>query len=381
MTGALHAHRRFTLPAVAPIFNNVVVIGAYLLYASMRGSQAPSVSGVTTGEVLVLGLGTTLGVVAMTVCLVPQLSALGWRLRWSFDPSHPAVRRAARLGVWALSYAGGYQAGLIVVLILANRIAGGVAAYQWAYTLFFVPHALFGMPIFSVLFPAMAEHVARKEDEHFVARLQDGLNMLAFILVPVGALMFAAAGPIARLTLQYGAMTGSGTALVARVISAFAIGLPAYSAFLVLTRAYYAFGDTKTPAIVNAGTVAAASAIGAGLFVTLSDRWAVAGLAFGHSVAFVAGSAVLGRGLWRLLETPRHTWLSRSVLRSTLVGLGTLAAMVAARALLPDTTRVDAALSLVVTVGVGGLVYAGAMRALGAPELGAMVGLARRTRR
>ncbi|MEO8322927.1 MAG: lipid II flippase MurJ, partial [Actinomycetota bacterium] len=52
MTGALHARRRFALAAVAPIFNNVVVIGAYLLYTSMRGSKVPSVDGIGTGEIL-----------------------------------------------------------------------------------------------------------------------------------------------------------------------------------------------------------------------------------------------------------------------------------------------------------------------------------------
>ena len=167
MTGALHARRRFALAAVAPIFSNLVVIGTYLLYASMRGSRAPSVQGITSGEILVLGIGTTLGVVAMTVVLIPQLVRLGWHFRFRFDPSHPAVKRGARLGIWALGYAGGYQAGLIVVLVLANKVEGGVAAYQWAYTFFYLPHALFAAPIFSVLFTAMSEHVARKRKGSF----------------------------------------------------------------------------------------------------------------------------------------------------------------------------------------------------------------------
>jgi putative peptidoglycan lipid II flippase len=146
MTAALHAHRRFGIAAFAPVFNNVVVIGAYATFMFMRGDRPPSLARITAGETLVLGVGTTLGVVAMTLCLVPPLMRLGWRFRWSFAPRHPAVRRAARLGFWALGYAGGYQLGLVVVLLLANRVEGGVAAYQWAYTFFYVPHALFGMP-------------------------------------------------------------------------------------------------------------------------------------------------------------------------------------------------------------------------------------------
>ncbi|MEA2485616.1 MAG: putative peptidoglycan lipid flippase, partial [Actinomycetota bacterium] len=184
MTAALHAHRRFAMAAIAPIFNNVVVIGVYLTYAAMRGSAAPSISGVSSAQEWVLGAGTTLGVVAMTVCLIPQLVRLGWHFRFRFDLSHPAVKKGARLGVWALSYAGGYQAGLIVVLVLANRVQGGVAAYQWAYTFFYLPHALFAVPIFNVLFPAMSEHVARGEEAQLADRLRDGLKMVAFILMP-----------------------------------------------------------------------------------------------------------------------------------------------------------------------------------------------------
>ncbi|MDQ3878962.1 MAG: oligosaccharide flippase family protein, partial [Actinomycetota bacterium] len=216
MTSALQAHRRFAMPAIAPIFNNVVVIAVYLTYAAMRGGGDPTVAGITTAEKLVLGAGTTLGVIAMTVCLVPALMRLGWRFRFRFDPAHPAVRRGARLGAWALSYAGGYQAGLIVVLVLANKIRGGVAAYQWAYTFFYLPYALFGFPIFSVLFTAMSEHVALEDREGLIRRLEDGLRMLAVVLVPVSAAMIISAGPLIHATLRYGVMTETGSTLVAR---------------------------------------------------------------------------------------------------------------------------------------------------------------------
>ena len=73
MTGALHANRKFAMAAVAPIFNNLVVIGVYVAYAMMRGDRPPTVQGITSAETLVLGLGTTLGVIVMTLCLVPQL--------------------------------------------------------------------------------------------------------------------------------------------------------------------------------------------------------------------------------------------------------------------------------------------------------------------
>lgn len=379
MTGALHAHRRFVLPAVAPIFNNVVVIAVYLTYAALRGSRPPTTSGITTAETWVLGAGTTLGVVAMTLCLIPQLRRLGWRFRPHFDFAHPAVKRGARLGVWALGYAGGYQAGLIVVLLLANRIEGGVAAYQWAFTFFYLPHALFGVPIFNVLFTAMSEHASMRELDEVVARLRDGLAMLAFILVPVAALLLATAQPVAQLTLRYGVMTDQGSDLVGRVLQAFAIGLPSYSAFLVYTRAFYAVGDTKTPALVNAATVVVSSGAGALLFVVAGPGWEVPGLALGHSLGFAIGTFVIARIFSRRVGRVGGTRVGASLSRSISLGAVALAVMGVVVSLLVPGDNASALAAVVLAPLAGAAVYGGGMVVLGAPELDRLRGLATRS--
>jgi len=380
MTGALHAYRRFAMAAIAPIFNNVVVIAVYISYTLLRGDKRPTIAAISTSETWVLGAGTTLGVIVMTACLVPQLRRLGWRFRWRFDRSHPAVRKATRLGVWALGYAGGYQAGLIVVLILANRVEGGVAAYQWAYTFFYVPHALFAAPIFHVLFPAMAEHATKGEGTEFIQRLKDGLDMLLFVLLPVAAFMLIVAVPLARVSLEYGVMSGAGVELIGRVIAAFAVGLPAYSAFLVLTRAYYAYSDTKTPTLVNAGTVAVSSGVGAILFFVLTADWSVPGLAFGHSIGFFLGTALLAYLFSRRLGREVAIWWSPAVARSLLFGSAATAAMWLAGALVPDATKGQALanVSVVCLAGVG--VYGGLMLWAKSPELLRIAGVVKRRR-
>jgi putative peptidoglycan lipid II flippase len=272
------------------------------------------------------------------------------------------------LGVWALGYAGGYQAGLIVVLMLANRIEGGVAAYQWAYTFFYLPHALFAVPIFNVMFTAMAEHAARREDGELLGRLQDGLSMLVFLLLPLAALMVAVASPLAKMTLDYGVMTDRGAELVGRVIGAFAVGLPTYSAFLVFTRAFYALGDTKTPTLVNAGTVAVSSVVGATLFAWMSPRWSVAGLALGHSIGFAVGTAFLARLLYSRMDANRKR-IAAGVLRSAGVTGIALGIMVVASSLMSEASRTAALANVLVTAVVGGLVYIGIMAWLRPPEL------------
>ncbi len=379
MTAALHAHRRFALAAVAPIFNNLVVIVVYLSYMAARGDRPPTVGGITDGEVLLLGLGTTAGVVAMTLCLVPQLMRLGWRWRFRWAPGHPAVRRGARLGVWALGYAGGYQAGLIVVLALANRIEGGVAAYQWAYTFFYLPHALVGVPIFSVLFTAMAEKAAANDAAGVVERLRQGLGMLAFILIPVAAGAFVLATPIAIVALDHGAMGRADAALVGRVLAMFALGLPAFSTFLVLTRAFYALGETKVPAIVNGIAVVASSLAGAGLFVVLDEPWKIPGLALGHTIGAVIGALILTTRLGTRLGPLGAPALSRTIVRALAVAV--LAAIVMA-----GVDRVDLGSGAMTGVRVAGaglagaLIYVVAMTWLKVPELARVKQLVRGAR-
>ena len=375
MSSALHAYRRFAMPAIAPIFNNLVVIGVYVAYAVMRGNRSPGVDDITTAETFVLGAGTTMGVVAMTVCLIPQLRKLGWRFRFNWNPSHPAVRKGARIGAWALGYAGGYQAGLIVVLMLANRVEGGVAAYQWAYTFFYMPHALFAVPVFNVLFTAMSEHVAKGEETELLGRLRDGLRMLAFILLPVSAVMLATAEPVSQITLDYGSMTAEGASLVARVLAAFAAGLPAYSAFLVFTRAYYALGDTRTPAIVNAGTIAFASSLGAVFFFMFSEDWSVPGLALGHSIGFMAGSIVLTRLFKRGVGAVGSTKLNASITRSLTMALVALVVMLAVRSLAPEASKSAYFVNFLLTAGSGVAAYVGGMYLLRAPELKRLFGV------
>ncbi|HEV3472051.1 MAG TPA: murein biosynthesis integral membrane protein MurJ [Actinomycetota bacterium] len=380
MTAVLHAHRRFALAAMAPIFNNVVVIAVYLSYAAMRGDEPPTIGGISDAETFLLGAGTTAGVVAMTVCLIPQLRGLGWRFRLRWQPSHPAVRQGARVGVWALGYAGGYQAGLVVVLLLANRIEGGVAAYQWAYTFFYLPHALFAVPIFAVLFTAMSEHAAAEDPAGIVARLRSGLAMMAFVLVPVAFALMVLSDDLAKVTLGYGVMTAEGARLVGRVIATFALGLPAYSAFLIFTRAFYALADAKRPALMNALSVALASALGVLLFFLAPTGWEIAGLALGHSIGFSAGAILLGRGLGRRLGRIFGTHVVAAWMRAGFAGTAALAVMALLSWRLPGGPGAASALTLAVAGTSGAVVYLAVMRWVGSPELARVGELVRGTR-
>src|SRR5439155_16310621 len=150
--GLLNAHRKFAAPMFAPILNNVIVIATMLAFAAMSSQEHPTVSGVTGAQKLVLAIGTTLGVVAMTVVLLPSLRRLGFRLRWRFDWRHEAVRKIARLAAWVFVYVAMNQLGLLVVIILAAKKVE-YTAYSAAFIMFQLPHAIFAVSIMTALLP------------------------------------------------------------------------------------------------------------------------------------------------------------------------------------------------------------------------------------
>jgi putative peptidoglycan lipid II flippase len=288
-TAALNAKDRFALPMAAPILNNVVVIASYAIFHAMRHGAPPSLD-LTLGQKLVLAVGTSGAVVAF--CLVPVIGArrAGFSLRPRFDTRHPLVRRLVRQGSWAALYLALTQVLLAVVLVLANRIEGGVVAYQVAFTLFLLPHALFAVPALTALFPRLSRQAIGADWVGFGQSLRRGMDAIGFFALAATAALFALSTPIARLVL-FGASTNS-VPEVASAIRGFAPGIVGYGAFLFLTRAFYALHDARTPALAN-GIVVALGSIAMIAGFGAADRPTVAILAATHSAVYVLGAAGL----------------------------------------------------------------------------------------
>lgn len=329
-TGLLNAHRRFAAPMFAPILNNLIVIGTFLTYTLMRGSGAASPGAITTPQKLVLAIGTTLGIVAMTVALWPSLRHTGFRWRWRSGWRHEAVRRIARLATWAIVYVVVNQLSYLVVLVLAGRETGGYTAYTAAFILFQLPHAIFAVSIFTALLPAMSARWADRDPDGFREQLTQGIRATAIIVVPAAFGYLVLARPIVRLLLQHGVTTAGSTKLVASVLVFFAIGLFSFSAFQLLLRAFYSMQDTRTPALINV----AASVLNVGVNIVLFGLMGVRGLALGYAISYtfaaVASAAIIRRRLGHL-EGRRIAGALSGILPAA--GLTAAAAWAAARGL------------------------------------------------
>lgn len=363
-TGLLNAHRRFLVPMFAPILNNLVVIASFILFAVMyTGTEPPAPDTISLAQKLVLAVGTTLGVLAMTASLWPSLRRVGFRFRWALDLRHPAVRKLIRLSGWAVGYVVINQVGLLIVIVLASGVRGGYTAYQAAFIFFQLPYAIFAVSIMTVLLPSLSERWVAEDPAGFRRVLARGIRVSAFVVIPAAAGYVVLARPIVRLLLEHGVTTARSTELLSGVLTFFALGLFSFSAFMLFLRGFYAMQDTRTPMLINVFAVGLNTAVNFAFFPALG----VKGLALGHATAYtfaaLAAAAVLRRRLGGLEGAYLARGLAKVVAAAALTGA---AAWGVARAA-EDTLGAATLAEQVVQVGSG--VLAGFIIFLGAALL------------
>lgn len=372
-TAVLHARGRFALPAVAPAVNNVVVIGAYLTFWWMRDGQEPSLD-LSGAEVAVLAGGTTAGVVAF--CAVPIIGAwrTGFRFRPSLDRSDPALTSLARQGGWAALFLAMTQVLLAAVLVLGNRVEGGIVGYQVAFTFFLLPHALFALPVLNTLFPDAARKAQAGSVTGVSLTVERGARAISYFVLPVAAGLVALADPLSRAAL-FGEIGATGRELVEVSLVGFAPGLIGYGLFYFASRIFYAIDDTRTPALIHLGCV-----LGGVVAMTVSSLAVdgaarIGALAWSHSATYLVAAALSLWILRRRLTSPPAV--------APILGVGVLAACACALAMAAVAGnvgldgRTGAVVELVAGGGVGVVVYVVVQQLLGGTRLSSIARLLR----
>lgn len=290
VSGVINAHKRFGPPMYTQIVNNLVLIAVFVFFA--QSYDDVTLAGVTTTQLLIIGLGTTASVAPSGLLLLPYLGKLGrYRLTLSLD--HPAVKKLARLSVFVIGFVVANQVGFVVIQWLANAQRGGYSAFISAQTFFLLPIGLFVWSISTALLPAMSEHAVAQRWGEFRERLSTGVRALLFVMLPTTVGLLVLARPIVRLLLEHGVATAASTELVASVLRFFMLGLVQFSIFQLLIRAFYATQDTKSPFLINCVVVIVNIAANILLFGTLEVQGLAAGQAIAYTVGVILEAAVL----------------------------------------------------------------------------------------
>src|SRR4051812_11153059 len=352
-TGMLQANRRFFAAALAPLVSSIVVIGAYLSFAaSSSGREIDTVT--RTGELL-LSVGTTLGVVALTATVaVPVLARrIGWlpRLSLHFPPGvAPRVRRLAVAGVVAVV---AQQISVAVALRLAAGERGAVVVFTLGTAVFLLPWAVLAVPVSTSAFPELSTLAARGDEDAYAATARGGLRLVLLCGFAGAGALLAVAEPLARLLLS--AAPGAGVDELHRAVLTFAPGLPGYAVLAFATRALYARNRSRDAAIAAGVGWACVIVADVGFVLVAPEGWRGAALGAGNAVGMTVAGIALLLALRRSAGPRAVAGLTRAAaigLAASTAGavLGTLGGALIGRALPPP--------ALAPALGGGGVVAA-----------------------
>jgi putative peptidoglycan lipid II flippase len=355
-TAVLNAKRRFAVPAFAPVLNNVVVCAALVAFGLRFGHDADlsSVTDDTTG-LLLLGVGTTAGIIAMTLPLWPAMRRAGVRPRWRFQPRHPAVTTVLRRGGWTLGYVAANQLGLTVMLAVAASTTEGLPSwYTYAFIFFQLPHGLIAVSVMTTFVPELASAWGDGDRRRYRDRFGQGLRLVWVGVVPATVVLVLGADLLVDGLLSRGAFSGLAVDGTGDVLATMALGLPGFSAYLYALRGFYAVGDTRTPFFVNVFE----NALQVTLTVVLVPSASNPGLALGiaYAIAYTSAGAValvlLHRRIGKIVTGP----LLGSLARITIAGGVAAGAVLATRSVLPDDPGPAQALVGAVALAGAGLI-------------------------
>lgn len=354
----LNTKERFAAPAWAPVANNLVLIGMAIVLlrtgGGVRGEEG--LVAIDRGQYLLLGLGSTAGIVLQAIVLLPSLHRAGFRFRWRWG-GDPRLKEAGGLMLWATGYVLVSQVGFLVTARVAtSQDEGAFTLYSFASLLFQLPYGILGVSILTAIMPRMSRHAAAGD----IAAVKDDqslANRLSIVaLTPIAAGIVVLAGAIGVLATFYGAVTLADALTVGVTVACLAGGLVPFAVTLVQMRVFYAMKDARTPTLINAIMVAVRVPLLI-LCVNLDDRLLVPGLAAATAVSYLVG-AVVGEAWLRARYGPMGTRRTLTTLGKMIVAsaAGAGAALLVERPLGLVVDGPGAAIARIVTSGVVALV-------------------------
>jgi putative peptidoglycan lipid II flippase len=321
----LNTRRRFIAVAWAPIVNNIVCI-AILVWFGLWAGRGASLAGVEQHhtELVLLGLGTSLGVVLQGVALIPSLrrADLGL-LRWRWNLRDEALRAVTRLGGWTFGFVLANQVALFVVTILAGSVAGPdpVSSYTYAYAFFQLPYGIVAVTVMSVVTPDLAERWSTGQQGAFLRRMTGGLRAVLALIIPSAVGILLLARPAVALLLGHGHSTPAETATTGAALAMFALGLPGFCTYLYLVRVLQSMQRTRVAFYLYLVENGLNIVLALLLVRPLGVRGLALSLSIAYSVAALLALAVFHRWFGRLAE--RESWapLVRVVIASVPMGV------------------------------------------------------------
>lgn len=234
--GILQSRGRYGWPAFVSVPSSLIVIAYVFLLSDRYG---------VTG----LLIATFLGLSTQALILIPPLIAAGFRYKPSFDLRDPDIRKAAKMTVPVLIGVSAYQLNMFYNTTMIAGFENMTTLLTYVQNLVLYMVLAFVYSVTAVLYPKLTESYAAGREEEYKQTLSSTLSSVFALLVPVTFGLMAVREPLLDLIAGWGRFTAEDVRKAALIMLLYAIGILGIGAKEILDRAFYACGDTMTPAI------------------------------------------------------------------------------------------------------------------------------------
>lgn len=277
VTGILNAGYRFAIGAFAPGFSNIIIILTVIFCTAAFGVEG-------------LAYGTLISFAGLLLIQLPFLKKMGFRYSFTMDWRHPDVQQVLKAIMPIVLGVAVNQIYFAINRIFASGLAeGSISALNYASKLMNLPVGIFVAAVASAIYPALATFALEKNRNAMCSSLEKGLGMVFLVSIPAAVGLMVLRVPIVQLLFERGAFDHTATLITAQALFYFSIGLVAVACNMVLTRAFYALNDTRTPVILGFWSIVL-NVVCSFLFV---GPFSHGGLALANSIAAIGNTALL----------------------------------------------------------------------------------------
>jgi integral membrane protein MviN len=237
VSSLLNNYKKFAVAAsMGIVFNLVIIVGTLLLKNKMG--------------IYGLGVAYLLSGVFQLLMMLPQFFQIMKTYKFIFNLKDPYVKEMFVLMVPTLIGIFGYQINEIVDNRFATMLPAGTAsALNYASRLYLLPIGVFAISLSVVIFPTLSRAVVKNKRKKVRKVVQEGLAMLAFLIVPSSVILFGYAREIVTLVYKRGHFSNKAVTLTSETLQFYALGLLFFSTIHLLTRSHYVYKDRKLPVI------------------------------------------------------------------------------------------------------------------------------------
>jgi len=359
--GIMNTTFHFALPAATPVILNLVWIAALFFLCPRFGTTLDSrIYGVAWGILIA-------GTIQLGIQL-PALIHIGMLPKLSFNWNDPHIKRIMLLIAPVIVGTGIHQINVVLDGVLALWVSSWApSALTYAERLVYLPLGIFTTALSTVLLPTFSQQAARSEISNIKDTIADSTRGLMLIMIPATVGLMVLSAPVVQLIFERGEFDAASTRVTALALLFYAPGLIVFSLSKILTPAFYALKDTRTPVKIGIYSLALNLILNITFILTWPEGTQHAGLAFATVIASGANCTALAIIITKRIESPG--WLSLGI---SFIKISMAAALMAATVLLlhrnlphysqlfATATKTGQLLNLSASITAGIIIYAAA---------------------